>query len=86
MYVCMYVCISLQTQEKRLRREEFWNFFSEILLKLHLEWKVQPKDGHYQGLFPKKNQGTFFDFQKKAGETFLLSLLAAQLDMTKRDS
>ena len=51
---------------KRPRRAKFWRFFFWILLKLHFEWKIQPKDGHNYRLF-SQNQGTFFDFQKGQG-------------------
>ena len=30
----------IKNQNKKLRREKFWNFFSYIPLKLHFEWKI----------------------------------------------
>ena len=59
--------LSSKTQEKKVPQGKFWSFFSQILSKLRFEWKIQPKDGHNQSLF-FQNQGTFFDFQKRAGE------------------
>ena len=59
-----------KSQEKRPRRKKFWSFFSKILLKLHFEWQIQPKDEHNQGIF-LQNQGTFFDFQKMEGEALI---------------
>ena len=49
--------ISLKTQEKELHRETVWGFFSEKLLKLHFEWKIETKDGLNQGI-SFKNQHT----------------------------
>ena len=57
---------SKKHKKKRSRRENFGNFFPQLLLKLHFEWNIQ-KDGRNQGLF-FQNQGTFYDFQKRAGE------------------
>ena len=48
--------------------KNFWRFFSQIFLKLHFEQKIQSEDGHNLGSF-FRNQCTFSDFQKRAGET-----------------
>ena len=47
----------------RPRREKFLSFVSQILLKLHFEQKIQPKDGHNQDLL-FQNQCTFSIFKK----------------------
>ena len=46
-----------------------------MLLKLHFEWKVWPKDGQNQG-FSFKNQDTFFRFLKREREASPLFLVA----------
>ena len=46
---------------KKAPQEKVLEFFSQILLKLHFEWEIQPKDGHNQDLF-FQNQGTSFNF------------------------
>ena len=51
--------------------KHFEVFFSYILLKLHFEWKIWPKDMHNKCLF-FQNQGTFFNVQKRTEENLLL--------------
>ena len=64
----IWINFSLKTQEKKPYWEKCSNFFAQILLKLYFEWKIQPIDGHNQDPFFPENQGTFFDFQKRAGK------------------
>ena len=63
----------VKDKKKRSRREKFWSFFSQILLKLHFEWKINAKIDLFRAFF-SQNQGTFFDFQKNAGEASLQTL------------
>ena len=53
-------------QKKKSRLKTYCSFFSYILLKLHFEWEIPPKDGHNKG-FSFKSQDAFFDFQKGLG-------------------
>ena len=52
---------------------EIWRFFSLILLKLHFEWKIQPKDGHNQDLF-SKIRALYAIFKKGQGRPHCLLL------------
>ena len=56
-----------KSRKKSLRGKMFEVFFSQVLLKLYFEWQIQPRDGHNQGFF-FQSKGSFFDFQKRAGE------------------
>ena len=65
-------------KKRKLRREKFWNFFLLDTLKttfwmenLTQRW-IQPRPSF-------QNQGTFFNFQKRAGEASPLPTLAARL-------
>ena len=49
-------------------------FFSQIISKLNLEWKVLPKDGHIQDLV-FQNPNNIFDFQKKVMKVDQLRLV-----------
>ena len=65
--------ISSKIQEKRPRRETFWNFFSWILLR----WT---QSGHF---FPPKS-GQFFRFLKKGRRGFSPPPLVASLCTNKK--
>ena len=57
--------------KERLHNEKILCFFCQMLLKLHLEWKILSKDGHNQSIFAKS--GNFLYFEKTAEEaSFLL--------------
>ena len=56
---------SKKHKKKRSRRENFGNFFPQLLLKLHFEWNIQ-KDGRNQGLF-SKIRALFTIFKKGQG-------------------
>ena len=56
-----------KSQEKRPCRGKFWNFFSYTLKTTFLNGKFNLRMDTIRAFF-SQNQGTFFDFQKRAGE------------------
>ena len=60
------VHILSKTQEKEVCWETFQTFFSQILLKVNFELKIQPHDGYNQGL-SFQSQNSFFDIKKGRG-------------------
>ena len=50
--------------KERHRREKFWSFFSNIVLKQNFKWKIMLIDEQNQGIF-FQSQGIFFQFPKK---------------------
>ena len=64
---CTSINISSKTQ-KMACREKIWTFFSQILLKTTFRTKSLTQTLTQSGLF-FLSKGTFFDFQKRVGET-----------------
>ena len=50
---------SIKKSRRKTPQGKILEFFSQIPLKLHFEWQIQPKDGHNQGIFSPKS-GHFF--------------------------